>query len=157
VLVWFVLGYALYSIVYGALGSLASRTEDAPAVAGRLGYMLVADYWASFLAINEDPDGLWACLLSPFPATAPLAMPGRIALGAAAWWEPAVAVVLTLAAIGVLIGFAGRVYRHAVLRTGAALRLRDVWHSTHAAEPREALTSPTQKVTSMLTSPEGWS
>ncbi len=41
VLVWFVLGYALYAMIYGALGSLASRTEDAQAVAGPVGYVLV--------------------------------------------------------------------------------------------------------------------
>ncbi|HEY5013508.1 MAG TPA: ABC transporter permease [Acidimicrobiia bacterium] len=35
VVVWFVLGYALYAMVFGALGSLASRTEDAQSVAGR--------------------------------------------------------------------------------------------------------------------------
>ena len=33
-LVWFVLGYALYATVFGALGSLGSRVEDAQAVAG---------------------------------------------------------------------------------------------------------------------------
>ena len=42
VVVWFVLGYALYAMAYGALGSLASRTEDAQSVAGPVGYVLVA-------------------------------------------------------------------------------------------------------------------
>ena len=153
VLVWFVLGYALYAMIYGALGSLASRTEDAQAVAGPVGYVLVAGYWASFLAISEDPDGLWARLLSLFPATAPLAMPGRIALGAAAWWEPPVAVVLTLAAVAGLISFAGRVYRNAVLRTGATLHLHDAWHLTRAEQARDPSLPPIQKVTEMLTSP----
>jgi hypothetical protein len=32
--VWFVLGYAFYAMLYGSLGSLASRTEDAQAAAG---------------------------------------------------------------------------------------------------------------------------
>ena len=32
--VWFLLGYALYATVYGTLGSLASRTEDASSVTG---------------------------------------------------------------------------------------------------------------------------
>jgi ABC-2 type transport system permease protein len=153
VLVWFVLGYALYAMVYGALGSLASRTEDAQAAAGPVGYVLLAGCWASFFAISTDPGGLWARLLSLFPATAPLAMPGRIALGATAWWEPLAAVVLTLAAIVGLVSFAGRVYRNAVLHTGAALRLRDAWHGTRADERRDPATPLIQKVTRMLTSP----
>jgi ABC-2 type transport system permease protein len=153
VLVWFVLGYALYAMVYGALGSLASRTEDAQAAAGPVGYVLLAGCWASFFAISTDPGGLWARLLSLFPATAPLAMPGRIALGAAAWWEPLAAVVLTLATIVGLVSFAGRVYRNAVLHTGAALRLRDAWHGTRADERRDPATPLLQKVTRMLTSP----
>ena len=33
--VWFVLGYALYATVFGALGSLASRPEDAAASPAR--------------------------------------------------------------------------------------------------------------------------
>jgi ABC-2 type transport system permease protein len=153
VLAWFVLGYALYAMIYGALGSLASRTEDAQAVAGPVSYILIGGYWASFLAISGDPDGPWARGLSLFPATAPLAMPGRIALGATAWWEPPAAVILTLATIAVLISLAGRVYRNAVLHTGAALRLRDAWHQTPTDAPRNASTPSLQKVTSTLTPP----
>jgi ABC-2 type transport system permease protein len=155
VLVWFVLGYALYAMIYGALGSLASRTEDAQAVAGPVSYVLVAGYWLSFLALSGDPDGLWARVLSLFPATAPLAMPGRIALGTTAWWESPLAVILTLAAIAGLVSFAGRVYQNAVLRTGAVIRLRDAWHK-HTDEPQHPHTPPhappIQKVTNMLTS-----
>ena len=107
VLVWFVLGYALYATLYGALGSLASRTEDAQAVAGPVGYVLIGGYWASFAALSFDPDGPWARILSLFPPTAPLAMPGRIALGAARWWESPVAVILTMAAIAGLAASRG--------------------------------------------------
>jgi ABC-2 type transport system permease protein len=114
-------------------------------------YVLVGGYWASFLAISEDPDGLWARVLSLFPATAPLAMPGRIALGATAWWEPYAAVILALVTIGVLISFAGRVYQNAVLHTGSVLRLRDAWHLTPTDAPRAPATFPIQKVTRMLT------
>jgi ABC-2 type transport system permease protein len=152
-LVWFVLGYALYSMVYGALGSLASRTEDAQAVAGPVGYVLAGAYWACLLAISADPDGLWARLLSLFPATAPLAMPGRIALGATAWWEAPLAVLLTLAAIAGLISFAGRVYQNAILRTGALVRLRDVWRSKQVPSPPERRRRPLEKVTDMFASP----
>ena len=133
VVVWFVLGYALYAMAYGAMGSLASRTEDAQSVAGPIGYVLVACYWAAFLAVSENPDGRWSQLASLFPATAPFAMPGRIALGSTTWWEPPLAVMLTLAAIAAiaaLVAFGGRVYTNAILHGGPTQHLRDAWHST---------------------------
>lgn len=140
VVVWFVLGYGLYAMAYGALGSLASRTEDAQSVAGPVGYILVAGYWASFITVSGNPASGWSRLLSYFPATAPLAMPGRIVLGATAWWEPVVAVVLTLAAITWLVVFAGRVYARAILRTGPKLRLRDTWRGAPVRVPRTSQT-----------------
>ena len=138
VVVWFVLGYALYAMAYGALGSLASRTEDASSVAGPVSYVLLAGYWASYIAVANDPDGGWSQLVSLFPATAPFAMPGRIALGATAWWEPVLAAAITLAAIAGLVVFAGRVYTGAILHTGPTLKLRDAWRGTTAPHRSES-------------------
>jgi ABC-2 type transport system permease protein len=125
-LAWFVLGYALYATVYGALGSLGSRVEDAQAVAGPVTVVMVVAYFASFMTIGQ-PNSAAAKALSYFPLTAPMAMPGRIAMGATAWWEPVIAVALTLAAIGGLVQLAGRVYTKAILHGGPALSLRDLW------------------------------
>ena len=137
--VWFVLGYALYATVFGALGSLASRTEDAQSVAGPVSVVLIAGYFLSFAAIGS-PDTAWARLVSYFPATAPLAMPGRIAMGATAWWEPALAVGFTLATIVGLVRFGGRVYAGAILHTGATLKLRDAWRAAATPGPAPAKT-----------------
>jgi ABC-2 type transport system permease protein len=125
-LVWFVLGYALYATVYGALGSLGSRVEDAQAVAGPVMVVMVLAYFASFATIGQ-PGSVFARAISYFPLTAPMAMPGRIAMGAAAWWEPVAAAALTLAAIAGLVQLAGRVYTRAILHSGPALSLRDIW------------------------------
>jgi ABC-2 type transport system permease protein len=57
-------------------------------------------------------------------------MPGRLALGAAAWWEPVLAVILTVATIAALVVIGGRVYTNAILHTGPTLRLRDAWRGT---------------------------
>ena len=92
--VWFVLGYALYATVFGTLGSLASRTEDASSVTGPVSIILVLGFMVSFAAIGSA-DTTWAQLVSWFPITAPLAMPNRIAMGAATWWDPVVAAILT--------------------------------------------------------------
>jgi ABC-2 type transport system permease protein len=132
--VWFMLGYALYAMVYGALGSLASSSEDAQAIAGPVTAVLIAGYFASFAAIGSPESG-WARAVSFFPGTAPLAMPNRIAMGATGWWEPFLAVALTLAAIAGLVTLSGRVYTGAILHTGPTLKLRDVWRGTAAVSP----------------------
>jgi ABC-2 type transport system permease protein len=128
VVVWFLLGYAIFATAYGAFGSLASRTEDAGTSAAPVTTLLIVAYWASLIAVSNDPDGAWARLASLVPVTAPFAMPARIALGATSWWEPVVAAGLAVAGIAGLVRLAGRIYSGAILRTGGATRLRDAWH-----------------------------
>ena len=164
-LAWFVLGYALYATVYGALGSLGSRVEDAQAVAGPVMVVMVVAYFASFATIGQ-PGSVFARAISYFPLTAPMAMPGRIAMGAAAWWEPVAAAALTLAAIAGLVVLAGRVYTRAILHSGPALSLRDIWRDkatsgpgTSRASTREAAPPPqpagiTAERTTTMTGPE---
>jgi ABC-2 type transport system permease protein len=137
VLVWFVLGYLLYATVYGALGSLGSRVEDAQSVAGPVTVVLVVAYFASFTMIAQ-PTSAAAKAISYFPLTAPLAMPGRIAMGATAWWEPVVAAVLTLATTAGLVLLAGRIYTSAILHGGPALSLKDAWRTTTTPSPSAA-------------------
>ena len=156
VIVWFVLGYAIYAMAYGALGSLASRAEDAANIAAPVSYILAAAWFASFLVVNSNPDSAWSKLISLFPATAPFAMPGRIALGAAAWWEPVIAVALAVAAIAGLVVLAGRVYAGAILHTGPTLKLSDAWNAAtrpgpSAAQPPARHTGPTAATPPALT------
>jgi ABC-2 type transport system permease protein len=127
--VWFVLGYALYATVFGALGSLGSRAEDAQAVAGPATAVLMVAFLASFFMITQ-PASAAAKAISYFPLTAPFGMPGRIAMGATAWWEPVLAVVLTLVTIIWLVQLAGRLYTNAILHSGPALSLKEAWRST---------------------------
>jgi ABC-2 type transport system permease protein len=143
--VWFVLGYALFATVFGTLGSLASRTEDASSVTGPVSIVLVVGFFVSFAAIGSA-DTTWARLVSWFPITAPLAMPNRIAMGAATWWDPVVAALLALAAIAGLVVLGGRVYTRAILHTGATLSLGEAWRGAPARSQLAAsvATTPTE-------------
>ena len=138
VVVWFVLGYAMYAVSYGAIGSLASRTEDASSIAAPVTTVLVVGYWATLVTMSEDPAGGWSQAVSLFPATAPFAMPGRVALGVADWWEPVLAAVLTVATVAALVVVGGRVYARAVLHTGPRLGFREVWQRAAAGAPAGA-------------------
>lgn len=152
VVVWFVIGYALYATVFGALGALASRPEDAQTVAGPVTIVLVLGYFVSFAAIGS-PDTIWAKVVSFFPATAPLAMPNRIAMGATAWWEPVVAAFLTLAAIAALMQLGARVYTGGILHTGPTLKVREALRGTpksgHVAAT-SGTTVPVRRIQALL-------
>lgn len=153
--IWFVLGYALYATIFGTLGSLASRTEDASSVTGPVTIVMVVAFLASFAAIGSA-DTTWARLVAWFPITAPLATPNRIAMGAATWWDPVLAVLLTLAAIAGLVVLGGRVYTRAILHTGATLTLRDAWRGaapTAQPEPGDPTASPDPKESAMTAQP----
>jgi hypothetical protein len=69
-------------------------------------------------------------------------MPNHIAMGAATWWDPLVAVGLTLAAIAALVVLGGRVYTRAILHTGATLSLRDAWHGAPLRSHPKASVTP---------------
>lgn len=120
---WFVLGYALYSCAYAAAGSLVSRMEEANNTSFPVTFALIAAYGGAIF-VGNAPDSGAARVLALFPPTAPLAMPTRAALGDTAWWEVPLAVVLTLAATYGLVRLAGRIYAGSVLRFGPKVKLR---------------------------------
>jgi ABC-2 type transport system permease protein len=99
--------------------------------------VLIVAYFASFTMIAQ-PTSAAAKAISYFPLTAPLAMPGRIAMGATAWWEPVAAAVLTLATTAGLVLLAGRIYTSAILHGGPALSLKDAWRTTTTPSPSAA-------------------
>lgn len=129
---WFVLGYALFSTLYGSLGGLASRTEDAQAAAAPVIVLLVLIYAVSFAAMASPGTG-WVTVLSILPPASPMIMPLRAALVDVPVWQQAVAAALMLAAIYLMLRGGARIYRNTVLHTGARIRLREAWRGAPAA------------------------
>ncbi|HEY6745802.1 MAG TPA: ABC transporter permease [Mycobacteriales bacterium] len=127
--VWFVLGYLLYSVVYAALGATTSRIEDAQSAIAPVTGLLILSYLA-VLYTQDNPDAPATVVLSYFPATAPMVMTYRLALGAVPTWQVISSALLMAVVIWALVRIAGRVYSGALLRLGGRIPLRDVWRST---------------------------
>lgn len=127
VIPWFVLGFALYAVAYAAAGALASNQQNADTAAQPVTYALITVYFAGYVVLAENAEGLLASLLTVFPLTAPLVLPARSALVGVPLWQHALAVAFVLGAIYVLVRFAGRVYAHGLLHGGASLGLRAAW------------------------------
>jgi ABC-2 type transport system permease protein len=127
-LVWFVLGFTVYSVVFAAAGSLVSRMEDAQNASLPITLIAVAGFFASFAAL-EDPSGTVATVTTFIPFTAPFVVPVRFAFEAIPAWQHLIAVLATLAGIYGLIGLAGRVYAGGLLKAGGRVRLTEAFRS----------------------------
>jgi ABC-2 type transport system permease protein len=129
-LLWFILGYALYSTALGALGALASRIEEASNAATPVTFVAMGAYFFSLIVVIDDPGGLPARIGSFIPPVAPMVVPLRAALGAVEPWEVILAAAITLAAIWEMFVLGGRIYSGAVLRTVGRIRLQDAWRAS---------------------------
>ena len=123
VVVWFVLGFAFYSVAYAALGALVSRQEDLEATTAPVNLLIIGAYIGAMAAI-DNPDGAWAQIAAFLPPLAPMVVPTRVVLGDMGALGLVAAIALELVATFLLIGLAARIYERSVLRIGAPISLR---------------------------------
>ncbi len=126
-LLWFILGFALFAILFGAAGSLVSRAEDAQTIAFPMSMAAVAGFFASIMTL-EDPTGTVAVVGSFFPLTAPFVVPVRAALESIPPWQYGVSVVVAAATVVLLTRIAGRIYKGALLKT-TKISIREAWRA----------------------------
>lgn len=124
-LVWFIVGFVMYSLVLAALASLVSRQEDVGAVIAPVIMVMIIPYVIGISIAPWDPGNTLVVVLSYVPFAAPLIMPIRIALGTVETWQVVASLALSLAIVPALVWGAARIYSGAVMRTGARVRLRD--------------------------------
>jgi ABC-2 type transport system permease protein len=125
-LVWLVLGYAFYSWVYAAAGSLAERQDQVQSMALPLSAPLIFGYIVSLIGVSSGHPSALVKVLAYLPPTAPFAMPTLVGFGEATWWQFTLSVLLSLVCTVFVALIASQVYRTAVLRTGGRVRLRDL-------------------------------
>jgi ABC-2 type transport system permease protein len=126
---WFILGYTLYSTALGVLGALASRMEEASNASTPVTMVAMVSYFVAIFAVINDPRSVVAVVATFVPVSAPMVVPMRAALGAITLIEVVVAVAVTVLAIYALFVVGGRVYSGAALQTAGRMRLRDAWRS----------------------------
>ncbi|MPV36561.1 ABC transporter permease [Georgenia subflava] len=124
-IVWFLLGYALYALLFGGFAALVSRQEDIGSVTTPLMFLLFIPFYATMFLVPNDPDGTLATVLSQVPFFAPFMMPVRDAFGVLAPWEMPLAIAIAVVVIPLLVWVAARVYRRGVLHTGGRMKLTD--------------------------------
>ncbi len=125
-LVWLILGYAFYSWLYAAAGSMAERQDQVQSLALPLSAPLIFGYIVSLTGVSSGSASVLVKVLAFLPPTAPFAMPTLVGFGEVTWWQFLMSVVLSVACTVLVALVAARIYRTAVLRTGGRVRLREL-------------------------------
>lgn len=119
-LLWFVLGFVLYSTLFALAGSFVSRQEDAQAAAAPISMLFTAGYVLVFV-LGHVPYSTETRIVSVLPPFAPLLMPLRVSVGAASVFEIVIAAVGLVAATFAMLRVAGSVYGRTLLHRGSRL------------------------------------
>ena len=121
--VFYVLGFALYSLIYAAAGSLVSRPEDLQIIALPLSLIAITGYLQAILALTGGIT--WFIRLASFvPFWSPFVMLTRLSVGRVQPIELVVSVAILLLTIVLTAVVAIRIYGAGVLLYGQRPGLR---------------------------------
>ena len=122
---FYLLGYFMYAFLYGALGSLASRTEDINTSIMPVILVIMAAMFISIFGMLS-PEAIWLAVFSYVPFVAPMAMFVRICMTDVPGWSIVLSVALMLLTIYATGSLSSRIYRLGVLMYGKPPRLAEL-------------------------------
>jgi ABC-2 type transport system permease protein len=124
-ILFFLLGYILYSSVAAALGAMTSSEQELQQMNLFLMLPLIA---SSLVIINvvRDADGVIAQAFSFFPFCTPLIMYVRIAVHQPPAWQIALSILGLILTILAVLWFASRIYRVGILMYGKKPNLPEI-------------------------------
>ena len=115
--VFFVLGYFLYSCLFASVGAMVNSEQEAQQLQGPIVLLLVIPMVLGF-SVPKDPSGPLATILSLIPFFAPLIMFMRISVYPPPAHEVALSIGLMILTIVGLVFLTARVYRVGILMYG---------------------------------------
>ena len=120
--VFFVIGFVLLASLFAATGAMVSRQEDIGATTTPVTMLVMLPY---FLVIFLNDNPLVVAIMSYVPFSAPVAMPLRLFLGTAEWWEPLLSLVILVVTTIALIAVGVRIYENSLLKLGARVSWKE--------------------------------
>jgi ABC-2 type transport system permease protein len=119
---FFVVGYFLYAFICAAVGSTASRVEDAGSVS-TLPMMLATGAFIVSMISMSNIDAAYVEVLSFIPFFTPWIMFARLCMASATFGDAAVALAILVASVICMGWLASKIYRVGVMMYGKPMKL----------------------------------
>jgi ABC-2 type transport system permease protein len=120
--VFFIFGFVLLASMFAATAALVSRQEDIASTTTPVTLLVTLPY---FLVIFFNDNPVVLGIMSYVPFSAPVAMPLRIFLQSAEWWEPLLSLAILIATTLGVIALGARIYENALLKLGSRVPWRE--------------------------------
>lgn len=126
-LIFFILGFAIYAFMYGAMGSVATKVEDVNTLVLPITMVFVVGFIivvTAFTSSTVDSTLMKICSFIPF--TSPMSMFTRIAMSTVPFYEILISIIIlfiSAIATGIL---SAKIYRMGVLLYGAKPKFKDL-------------------------------
>ena len=125
IILYFVLGYALFALIFALTGSLVQKPEDIQSANSPVSMLSVFAFYLAYFSMM-NPKSSVSVFASFFPFSSPFSMPSRYMLGIANVWDVVISIGL-LIVMCVIIGFVSvKVYSNAILNYGSKFSLKDI-------------------------------
>ena len=118
--VFFLFGFVLLAALFAGAAAMVSRQEDIGSTTMPLTMLILAPY---ILVILFNGNPVVMTVMSYIPFSAPVAMPLRLYLGTAQWWEPLASLVILIVTCVAAVLVGSKIYRNSLLRMGARVKL----------------------------------
>ena len=124
-LLYFILGYAVYALLYALTGSTVSKPEDVQSANGPIAIVAVIGFYLAYFTMMNPTSDLNQ-LAAMLPISSPFCMPFRVMMGIASTQDVLISLGILVITIIVVAHISIKIYSQAILNTGSRTSLKEM-------------------------------
>ena len=124
-LLYFLLGYAVYALMYALTGSTVSKPEDVQSANSPVAIIVVIGFYLAYFTMM-NPTSELNQLAAILPISSPFCMPFRVMMGIATTQEILISVAVILVTIVLIANVSIKIYSQAILNYGSKISFKDM-------------------------------
>ncbi len=124
-MIYYLLGYLLFSFLFALTGAMVNRIEDVQIVNTPVNLILVAGFYFGYFTLM-DPTSILNKISSYVPLSSPFSMPTRYITGLANTTDLIISIVILILTIIVVANISIKIYSNAILNNGSKMNLKSL-------------------------------
>lgn len=127
IVLYFLLGYALYAVMNAACGAMVSKVEDLNSAMMPVTLIAMVSFYAGYICAIAPTTGVLQKVAMYIPFCAPFIVPFKLLNSDVAATDILISVALLVVAIVIIASVSMRIYSSSVLRYGKRLKLKEAY------------------------------